>query len=140
MVNLLDIIKRKDVARRNGAWLEAVALAHLFIETQLDLIVTGLTNPKGQKPAQNEIDQARKGHVFALGKLARSYELIRDDTWEAIQACNVARNKAIHGLAKGEITYEVLQKHVTDADALITDLQRYYIEVTAYSEISVESA
>ena len=131
MVNLLEIIKRKDIAARNGYWLEALALAHLFIETQLRLIVSGSCS-------SHEIDKASKQHVWGLGELARKKELINADTWNMVEEFNKARNKAIHGLASGEITYEEIKEQALKAEALIGNLQSYYVTVSIGPEMRIE--
>lgn len=122
MADLLEIIKRKDIAARNGFWLESLALAHLFVETQLRLIVSGHCSP-------DEVDRASRGHVWGLANLARDNGLVTSETWGLLERFNSARNKAIHGLATGEITYEEIKEHVLNADDLIDDLQSYYVTI-----------
>lgn len=122
-VNLLEIIKHKDTAKRNGSWLESMVLAHLFIETQLTIIVSGHYHLK-------EIDEtSSKSHVLGLGNLAKNKYLIREETFERIKEFNIARNKAVHGLTKGEITWEEIKEQINLADKLISELQRYYVQI-----------
>ena len=112
--------------------LESLALAHLFVETQLSLIVSGHCSP-------NEVDKASEKHVWGLGKLAKEKGLVTSGTWNMINEFNKARNKAIHGLASGEITYEEIEKHVLNADELISILQNYYATVSIGPENKITS-
>lgn len=128
MVDLLEIIKRKDIAARNGYWLESLSLAHLFVETQLRLIVSGHCPP-------DEVDKAGKRHVWGLANLAKENGLITPDTWNMIEEFNIARNKTVHGLATGEITYKEIEQYTLDADDLIGNLQGYYVTVSVGPEI-----
>jgi hypothetical protein len=131
MVDLLEIIKRKDIAARNGYWLESLSLAHLFVETQLELIVSGHCSP-------DEVDKASRRHVWGLANLAKRKGLITPDTWNMIEEFNSARNKAIHGLATGEITYKDIEQHALDVDDLIANLQSYYVIVIAGPEMRID--
>lgn len=130
-MDLLDIIKRKDIAARNGFWLESLALAHLLVETQLRLIVSGHCSP-------DEIDKVSRSHVWGLAILAKDKGLIASETWVMIKEFNNARNRAIHGLATDEIAYQDLERHMMDADKLISKLQSHYATVLIGPEMSTD--
>jgi hypothetical protein len=111
--------------------LESLALAHLFVETQLRLIVSGHCSPE-------EVDRASRSHVWGLANLAKDRGLITPDTWDLIEEFNSARNKAIHGLATGEITYRDIEQHALDADDLIGNLQSYYATACIGPEMRID--
>lgn len=128
MVDFLEIIKRKDIATANGHWLEALTMAHLFIETQLNIIVSSHCKAA-------EIEKAQRNHVWGLGNLARDKGLITAITRDKIMKTNKNRNQTIHGLINDEITYDEIEQHLLDANELISELQRHYVTISIGSEI-----
>ena len=132
---LMDLIRFRIRAVENGYWLEALVLAHLFVETQLRLILWGIPGPSGKRIAKSTIDDQK--YVMQLANLAKDSGVIDEETWAMIREFNSARNKAVHDLSSGEITYGELETPALSASDLMSRLQRYYVAVNIGPEIRV---
>ena len=120
---LMDLIRYRIRAMQNGYWLEALVLAHLFVESQLRLVLC-LPTQSGCRIPDDTIDEQR--YVMQLATIARNNGIIDEDTWSMIREFNTARNDAVHNLSSGEISYEGLEGPARSADNLISRLQDYY--------------
>jgi hypothetical protein len=96
-------------------WLEAIVLAHMYIETQLRTIAG--------KPIRKE----RWGKkVIRLAKSARDKDRIGEDLFHKIEEFNEARNDAVHNLASENITYDQLEPTARQGGKLINELLAIY--------------
>lgn len=133
---LMDLISYQIRAVQSGHWLEALVLTHMFVETQLRLILSGLPGPTGKPITQNKIDKQRS--VIELARLAKDNGLVTLDTWEMIREFNTARNNAVHNLGRGNISYNELRPAALKASEVVSDLQRYYVTVTIGPELRAD--
>ena len=134
---LMDLIRYRIRAIENGYWLEALALTHLFVETQLRLILSGISGQSGKSIPKSKIENQK--YVMQLANLAKDNRIVNNATWQMIKNFNRARNEAIHGLSSGQITYDDLREPAVNAGDLISQLQRYYVTVNIGPEIKIEN-
>ncbi len=116
---VMDLIIYRDRAMQNGFWLEAIALTHMFIETQLR-IVAGLepVRRKGRAPSDEK--------VIELAKATKKRGIIDRKLFVKIDRFNTDRNNALHNLALGKIRYDNLSPIARGSEELMTELQSLY--------------
>ncbi len=105
-------------------WLEAIVLAHMYIETQLRTVLG------------KEIREARNGDsVIWLATKAKEKNKIEESLFKRIEKFNTARNDAVHNLAIGSIRYDQLESVAVQASKLMNELFGLY----AYKAFEPES-
>jgi uncharacterized protein YutE (UPF0331/DUF86 family) len=130
---VIDLIRYRIRAIESGYWLEALILAHLFVETQLRLILSGILTSSGKCIPKNTIDGQK--YVMQLANLAKDNGIIDEDTWALVRKFNTVRNQAVHDLSSGDISYEDLRVPAMSADDVISRLQSYYVIVSIGPEM-----
>lgn len=101
-------------------WLEAIVLAHMYIETQLRAI-EGKNIRKGKNTPKDE-------KIIVLAKNAYNKKNISEDLFNKINGFNSKRNDAVHNIASGVITYDQLEQTAIDAGTLIDELRVTYMD------------
>ena len=111
-------------AVKNGYWLEAIVLAHMYIETQLRMILEFDDFRKAKKTNPNE-------KVINLAQRAYKKKIIDETLYGRIDEFNTSRNDAAHNLLTGKICYEDLEPMAIESDSLINELKQ--LEMTVRS-------
>ncbi|MBN2116647.1 MAG: hypothetical protein JW730_08755 [Anaerolineales bacterium] len=96
-------------------WLEAIVLAHMYIETQLRMIL-GFDDFRKTPRAKKEET------VYSLNRQAYKKKAIDKLLYERIDHFNSTRNNAVHNLTLGIISYEDLEPMANEAAKLIREL------------------
>lgn len=96
-------------------WLEAIVLAHMYIETQLRTIF-GKDIRKTKSAKDNE-------RVIKLVEIAKDKNKINDNLFTKLTEFNTMRNNAVHHLSIGIITYDELEPTARKAGSLIDELR-----------------
>lgn len=115
VINLVVYFNR---AIKDKHWLEAIVLAHMYIETLLRTI-EGKSIRKGRNTKKGE-------SIKGLAKSAYDKQNISQALFSKIDKFNTIRNNAVHNIASGEITYEQLEQTAIDAGTLIDELRVTY--------------
>ncbi len=114
----LNLILYYNRAIDDKHWLEAIVLAHMYIETQLRTILgKEIRKAKNTKKAEN---------VIGLAVRAREKKKIEEGLSKRIEEFNITRNNAVHNLAVGIVTYDQLESTARQAGSLIQELQMHY--------------
>lgn len=122
-----ELIKFRIRALNRGHWVEAIVLAHMFVETQLRLILRGSLGKTGKRLSEEKIKKSK--YVMDLANLALDNKFIDKVTYNLIQDFNKMRVKAVHNLSEGDISYEDLESPAKEAEKVISNLQSHYITV-----------
>ncbi len=93
-------------------WLEAIVLAHMYIETQLRTVL-GKEIRKQRNTSES---------VITLAKKAKEKKKIEEGLFERIEDFNTIRNNAVHHLSIGIISYEELEKPARQAGNMMNEL------------------
>jgi len=95
-------------------WLEAIVLAHMYIETQLRALLFKDNREEGNK---------RDEPVIKLAEVAFDNKYIDKNVLEKIKDFNTARNDAVHNIASENITFDQLLPTAKLASDLMNELQ-----------------
>lgn len=104
-------------AMENGYWLEAIVLAHMYIETQLRMILEFDDFRKDRNTNPNE-------KVIDLAQRAYKKKIIEETLYRRIEKFNTVRNDAVHNLTIGQISYDDLKSMATESENLINELKQ----------------
>ena len=118
----LNLVVHHTRALKNGYWLEAIVLAHVYLETQLRMILEFDDFRKDRKTKSEE-------KVTNLAQRAYKKKIIDKALYEKIEKFNTARNDAVHNLTIGQISYEDLEPMAMESDSLINDLKPFEMAV-----------
>jgi len=122
-----DIIKLRVRAIKQGYWLEAIDLTYILLEIELRLLLTSKAGTKGKPLLKDKID--RQKYLMNLANLAKDSGFLNESLWERIREFNNKRRAAIHGLAKGKISYHELEKVCKNTAELIYDIQSLWLPI-----------
>ena len=86
-------------AIKDKHWLEAIVLAHMYIETQLRALLF-----------KDAHEGKKAGSLTKLAKVAFDNKYIDLNIFEKIKEFNRARNDAVHNIASENITFDQLQQ------------------------------
>ena len=111
----LSLVLYYNRAINEKHWLEAIVLAHMYIETQLRTVL-GKEIRKAKRTKNDE-------NVIGLVEKANEKKKIDDDLAKRLTEFNNSRNNAVHHLSIGIITYDELEPTARQAGSLIHELQ-----------------
>ena len=122
-----ELIKRQKIAGKGGFWIEHLALSYMLLEIQLRLLMTKKARPSRQPLSRKVIDRER--NLWDLTILADREKFIDSTIKEKIRDFIKRRDKAIHRLAYGEITYDELRDPSYSIGNLIFDIQNLWLPI-----------
>lgn len=123
-----EIIKLELRAKKNGFWLESLSLSYLLLEVSLRLLLTSKAGKDGIPLSSEKIDKQR--YLMQLANLAKDHKFLDIETWEKIKEFNDIRGKSIHGLMRGEITYEELEEPAKNTFEIAYAVQNKWLPIT----------
>jgi len=123
-----EIIKLELRAKKNGFWLESLSLSYMLLEVGLRLLLTSKAGKDGIPLSSDKIDKQR--YLIQLANLAKDHKFLDIETWQKIKEVNDIRRKAIHGLMRGEITYEELAEPAKDTFRIAYAVQNKWLPIT----------
>ncbi len=121
---IMNLIIHHNRAIENEFWLEAIVLAHMYIETQLRKILEHDDFRKKPKTIPSE-------KVIELAKEAYSKQVVNEQLLRKIESFNKSRNDAVHNLTVGIISYEDLKATATSSDQLIGELRELEEDISS---------
>jgi hypothetical protein len=134
--NMWELIKRVISAGKKESWLEAISLSYTLLEVNLRLLLSSKAG-RDRAPIPPEVIGKQK-YLMDLANLARKKEFIDDTLLGKIQKFNDIRNKAIHRLAHGEISYEDLREPAMESHKIMGEIQGCYLTLKWGPEERVE--
>ncbi len=96
-------------------WLEAIVLAHMYIETQLRMILGFDDFRKTPRAEKEETFYFLYHRAYKEGAIGKTL-------YERIDQFNSTRNNAVHNLTLGIISYDELEPMAQEAAKLIREL------------------
>ena len=121
---IMNLIIHYNRAIENEFWLEAIVLAHMYVETQLRKILEFDDFRKKPKTIPNE-------KVIELAKQAYNKRVVNKQLLRKIESFNKSRNDAVHNLTVGIISYEDLKATATSSDQLIGELRELEEDISS---------
>lgn len=122
------LLKYKLRAQKNGYWIEALSLSYVILEIELRLLLSSKAGTSGVPISKAKIESQK--YLLKLANTAKEKGFIDQRLWDRIKEFNEIRNKTIHGLAQGDITYEDLEKPISTITELVHDIQNQWIPYT----------
>jgi hypothetical protein len=121
---IMELLVRRMRALENKYWIEGLVLTHMYIETQLRIILEFVEFRKTRNTKQEET-------VISLIEKTYKKEIIETDLYEKLRSFNTARNNAVHNLGIGLISYDDLELLASESSILINELMLIEVAINA---------
>ena len=124
---MLDLIKQKNYAQRNGCWLESISLSYILLEIELRLLLSSKAGALKIPIPPRTIDNQE--YLMKLAKLSKAKGFINEDILKRIREFNKVRRRVIHGLAQGKISYSDLRETAFNCSQVVYDIQSCWLPI-----------
>ncbi len=128
MIDAWDIVTLYSAASKKESWIEAISLGYTMLESQLVYLAQSGAGPTGNPLTEKQIESCR--YLIELAALCRDEGFLPAPVYDAIDAFNTTRRRAIHKLRTGSVTRNELKAAAESVDGLYASIQGLWLKVT----------
>jgi len=123
-----DFLELEMLARKNKCWLESISISYILLEIMFRLLLSSKAGTSQIPIPPKTIND--QNYLMKLANLARDNGFMDETIWKQTNDFNKARNKAIHGLAQGEINYSELKGPALSTRRLMAYINNCRLRIT----------